>query len=554
MGNNSGLQKMDWSNLIFAGRKRAILATLLQVAWSVSAAFSASTEAEQLTPTELYNHSMAAYNAGEWARAEELFDAFIKTYGGVPETAETARKLKPLLVSSKLQQKEYEDTLPLLEEVLKDPLLDPLAADELAFWRGICHLQLDGYDEARVAFGEFYVEKLPYVPRLPATHQKVHQGRRTEALLLNGMCLMLKGEFAESARFYLQQIPGLRSSNREAAGRATVLCLHSLIEGGDDNGALRLVKETHPRMEEISQVVVFHTLSLELGSRLLENGRYYDAIACLQRIWSRDRLLSTQRRAQALFTARLEQVKAVPGQEYLTFQYEGLLTRIKRERDVFEKIPNFDSALRLRIAMAYKELERFREAALVLEDMLQRLPPDDIVRQSSLSLIQCWLQVERWPRAVQAADAYLARFNSADNPNVPMAKFLKATALHSDHRAAEAEVAFAEVSQLHAQSEMAPRALFMEGICLMEQDLNDEAIEAFAQVIKDHPKSDLTEDAGYWTGMAHSFAKRHAQARTSMEAYLRKHSGTSRYGADAQFRIAFSSFGLADYPRAIPEL
>ena len=133
------------------------------------------------------------------------------------------------------------------------------------------------------------------------------------------------------------------------------------MEAQDDAAALQLIKDTQLRMDEITQVVAFHTLSLQLGAKFLDDQRYYDAITCLQRIWTRDRLINHQRLAQETFVNRLQVVRDKPGQEYLTFQYEGLLTRIQRELDTFEKIPNFDSALRLRLATAYKELQRYRE-------------------------------------------------------------------------------------------------------------------------------------------------------------------------------------------------
>jgi TolA-binding protein len=510
--------------------------------------------APDMTPQEHFNAARLAFEAGDWPQAEQLYDSFIKTYEKLPETADTARKMKPLLVTARLRQKKYAETLPLLIETLKDPLLDPGAADELAFWKGICLLQTEEHEDARLAFGEFYAEKQPYLAKLQEPQRRVHAGRRTESVLLYGMCLLLKPDYPAAATFFAEQTPALRQVNREAAGRATVLRLHALVEAGEDDAGLALVRETYPHMAEITQVVAFHTLSLQLGSKLLEAGRYYDAIVCLQRIWPREQLLATQRAAVAQFTARLDQVKKQPGQEFLAFQYEGLLTRIQREIDAFEKIENFDSALRMRLAMAYKELNRYRETALILEDMLARMPPNPIVQQASLSLIQCWMQVERWPKAVAAADAYVAKFPEKDNKDLPMVQFLKASALHGDQRANEAELEFAAVHQRYPAHELAARALFMEGICLLEQDLNMEAIDAFNDVAKRYAQSEVNEDCFYWAGMALSFEKRHEEARKQMETYLKRYTQNTRYRSEADFRIAFSSFGLAQYPRAIGEL
>ena len=53
------------------------------------------------------------------------------------------------------------------------------------------------------------------------------------------------------------------------------------------------------------------------GAKFLDDLRYYDAITCLQRIWTRDRLINHQRLAQETFVNRLQVVRDKPGQEYL---------------------------------------------------------------------------------------------------------------------------------------------------------------------------------------------------------------------------------------------
>lgn len=513
-------------------------------------------DATELTPVELFNATRTAFDGGDWVQTETLATKFLDTYGSLPETADAARRLKPLLVSAKLRQKKYAETLPLLEEVLKDPLLDPGMCDELAFWRGICHFQTQDYDAAQKAFGEFYAATLPYVVRLSEMQRRVHLGRRTESVLLYGMCFLMKDDFKGAASFYGGQIAGLRQVNREAAGRATVLRLHALLESDDIAASLALVKETAPHVQDITQAVAYQVLCLQLGSDLLERGQLYESIYVLQRIGSREKILSAQKASQALFVSRLETARKTPGQEYLAFQYESLITRIQRELDQFEKMASFDAALRLRVATAYRELGRYRECALILEDMLQRLPPDEVVKKASLSLVQCWMQIKRWDKAVAAADEWLEKFGSGGtDPEVPVVLHLKAVALHADLKAGEAELIFATVHQKHAQHELAARCLFMEGICLLEQDLNREALDAFAEVPKRFPNATaMVEEAYYWGGMALSFEKQHAGARTRMEDYLKRYSQQGGHAMEARFRIAFSSFGLQEYPRAIAEL
>jgi|GEM_PF-225590 len=507
------------------------------------------------TPQELVKAARTAYDAADWARAEALFFQLVQSYAGTAEMEETVRRARPLLVTARLRQQKYDETTGLLDEVLSDAQLDPVAADELAFWRGLCHLQGAEYARARAAFADYYAGRFPGAEALPEAALRVRAGRRAETLLLHGTCLLQEAAPAAAAAFLGTHIPSLRQQKLiEAAGRATVLQLHALIEAGDTAAALDLVRQTHPRLGEITQIVAFQTLSLQLGAQLLDAGRHHEAILCLQRIWPRDRILTHQKAAQARFATRLDQAKKSPGQEALVFQLEGLLKRLHREVESFSKIENFDSALRFRVAAAYRELGRHREAALVLDDMLARLPPDPIVEQATLSLIQCWMQVERWPRAVATAGTYLEKFNRPDNPDVPTVRFLKASALHADRQPHAAELEFAGVHQRHPDHALAPRALLMEGVCLLEQDLNREALDAFAETATRFPQSDVVEDCDYWTGMALSFDKRHAEARDQMRTYLTAHTEQGRHATDARFRIAFSTFGLADHPAAINEL
>lgn len=508
-----------------------------------------------LTPQELIRAAERAYAAADWPTAESHFATLVETYHTTPELAEPVRRARPLRVTARLRQKKYDaQTIDMLTDVLGDPKLDPVVADELLFWRALCHVQAGAFVEARAALRDYVAGKHPGLKALPEAILKVRTSRRTEALLLHASCLLQENQPAEAAAFLAPHITTLRQQKHlEAAGRAAVLRLHALVAAADDTAALDLVRDTQPYLGEITPLVAYHTLCLQLGARLLENGHPHDAIACLQRVWPRAQILAHQQAAQTRFATRLEHVRRSPGQETMAFQLESLLKRLQRETDSFGTMESFDAALRLRVAAAYRELGRAHEAALVLEDMLARLPPDPVLEKASLSLIQCWMQVERWPRAVAAADAYLNKFKRPDNFEVPLVRFLKARALQADRQPHEAELAFAAVHQLHPTHELAAQALFLEGICLLEQDLNREAIDAFTETRERFPKSDVLEDCVYWSAMALSFDKHHAQARDSLRAYLDDFKTHGRHTPEAHFRIAFSTFGLADYPDAVTQ-
>src|SRR5207344_881284 len=79
-----------------------------------------------------------------------------------------------------------------------------------------------------------------------------------EARLLVGTCLLLEGKPGDAAEYYARVKAGMVPINR---GRATVLQLHALLEAGEDDEAMKVVREEFPRMSELLQLVTFQTLT-----------------------------------------------------------------------------------------------------------------------------------------------------------------------------------------------------------------------------------------------------------------------------------------------------
>ena len=271
--------------------------------------------------------------------------------------------------------------LELIETVLGGPaaLLQGIS-EQLRFWRGVCLFRTDRIIEAQQAFGEFYAEE---------SHD---YERRMEAMILFGMAYLVQGEFVEANDFFrdrmVQLMPGRDS---EIRGRIAVLQLHALMEAGEHERALVHLKRWFPRMHEITQLAAFQSLALKLGAYFLDQEDFYACIQALQRIWPRQRLLKHQRRLLLDLDERHTGMKLRRANQDAIHKIEGMITRLRREIENFEAIAHFDSALRLRLAMAYQGVERFREAGLILEEILARMPDDPMVEQASVRLVQNWI-------------------------------------------------------------------------------------------------------------------------------------------------------------------
>ncbi|MBL9154893.1 MAG: tetratricopeptide repeat protein [Verrucomicrobiales bacterium] len=493
------------------------------------------------TPQSLIERARAAYAAGDFATAEVAFERFFTDYGPAPEAQEAVRIHTPLLAVCKVATKKYAEALTWIDKAFADPKLDPVLADELNFWKGIALMTEGQLVEAQHAFGGYWANE---------SHQPA---KRYEALILFAT-LYLQQEFpAEAADFLSEQLPKIQDLAPEAASRAVVLQLYALLQAGETDRALALIREQYPRLPTMTQVISFQTLALQLGSRLLEEKRWLDAIACLQRIAPRERLLGWQRDRLADIDRRIAEWRSNPNGQSRVFQLEAVRRRVEREVANFEKIEHFDSALRLRLASAFQGMGRYREAALVMEDMLRTLPPDPVVDSASLALVQCWMQIARWPKAVEAAELYEQRFGRSGQ-HLATVLYLKAEALREDLQFGPAQLAYGDLVEAFPADPVAPKALFMQGFLYLQQDDNEGALYQFDQVAKKHPDSPLVDDAAYWSGMALSFSKDYAGARQAMQDYLdrfSRDSATPKYRKEAVFRIAVCTFSLGEYPESI---
>jgi tetratricopeptide (TPR) repeat protein len=491
-------------------------------------------------PDQLLERGRAAFAANDFATAEAALERFMTDYGPAEEAKEAVRLHRPLVAICKVGLKKYPEALRWIDESLLDPAIEKSLADELRFWRGICLMTSGELVEAQRAFGEYWADE---------THNPF---KRYESLLLFANLYLMQDFPAEAADFLESQLPQVREASPEAASRAVVLELHCRIVARQNDQALAVIRREHANLGRMTQVITFQTLALKLGSTFLEEKRYHDAITCLQRIWPTQRLLDYQNAKIAEIGERIALLEARPNTQGTVFQLRSILGRVQRELENFTKVEHFDSALRLRLAMAYQGLGRYRESALILGEMLATMPPDPVVESASLAEVQCWMESKHWVRAAEAAERYETVFGK-EGKSLPTVLFLRAEALREtlDHGAAQR--AYGDLVQRFPKDPFAAKATFMQGFLYLQQDDNEGALFQFDQLRRQYPDSELVEDADYWTGMAYSFSGLYAEAREHLEEYLKRHK-PPKYRKEAVFRIAVCTFSLAEYGDAIAKL
>ena len=505
----------------------------------------------ELTADEFVVNAASLYAKGRYSEAAELYRRFIADFGSSPDAETAIRQTYYPLAMCLLRLQRFPDAYQAVKDALEKNLdLDRAQAQELLFWKGVCEINQQAPEQARNTLEEFlsqfppaiegnaaYARQFPSVLRIP------------EARLLIGTCLLQEGRAGDAAEYYAQIKTKLASTNR---GRATILQLHALLEASRDDEALKVVKEEFPRMGELLQLVTFQTLTFELGSRYLERNRPREAIICLQRIWKVSRLLEHQQERLEDLRSKLQAAETGPrGDPYARILFEQLISKLNREIENLRKIENLDAAVRLRLAAAYQAMRRYRESALILERMVEELPPDRIVEQAAANLVQSWSEIEAWTKVVEAADTFTRKF--ANSGQIPLIRYLQGIAEQRNGRYREATNIFEAISNEYATSEYAARARFMAAFTLLQAEDYRQAIADFERFEEQYPEHDLREDALYWRGMGLSLQREFARAREAMNSYLSTFKN-GRYRASATFRKAYCAQQMKDYQTSGAEL
>lgn len=488
-----------------------------------------------LTAEELLKTGHDAYQAGDWAKAESLFSQFLSDYSSNAQAAAAIARIKPLLAMSRIRLGRFPEALPVIGECLKEPDATPAQREELTFWFGICQMQAEKYEEAKSTFQKFAAD-------FPAS------ARRHETILLAGTILVVQKKNSEAADYFQKTLATLQGLDR---GRAVSLLLHALNQSDRLDEALTLITTESARVNDILQMAGFQLLALELGSKFLEKKEYRKAIAAFQRVWNRDRVLEYQEARLVFLRNRLAALEAQKADPQWTFQLSQALTKIERELKVFREMRNYDSALQLRLATAFLGMERYREAALIMETMLKTVPPDPIVEQASINLMQCWLAVERWPKVVEVYEDFESKFPKSEQ--LPLALFLKGQAEQSALNYANSVSTFDSLVEQFPKSPLAARAMFMAGYSEALLENFAEALQRFKKIESDYPSDPMAETAAYWLGVVLSLDKQWAKSRESLEDYLRRYR-EGNFVSEAIFRKAFCAQSAKDYATSIEEL
>ena len=363
-----------------------------------------------LTADAAFEEARTLFIEKKYLEAAAVYYKFREDYGKSAEAETALRNSLYPLAYCHMALKDYARAVSAITEALAaTPPLAPERLLELQFWLGVSCFQTQDAIAARESLEKFIsmaeegTTKKPLFKRLNPIANHI-----PEARLMSASTWLTEGKHREAADHFTQLIPLL---DKEDRARAVIYQLYALQECSDDESALRILHAEYPNMQSIPQIISFQMLIFKLGDRFLERGEFRKAIQCLQKVWPRDRMLKHQEERLSTLEQRLKaadlNLAADPSAK--TF-VSRLIEDVRREMEGFKKTEDFDAALQFRLAMAYLQMERYREAALIMENMVGALPPNALNEQASLNGIRCWNALGNQPKSISTAQTFATQF------------------------------------------------------------------------------------------------------------------------------------------------
>ena len=549
-----------------------IIALLCCVQFLLSDCYSQDAATASLsgaTGDELFALGSKFFKEKNYKAALEAFKLFQTEYGDAPESVVANFNMLYPIAICHVHLSNFSEAVEAINVALeKQPpdivnKLSPAQRHDLSFWLGISELQLENYDAARAALEKFialfpkgaekntyYVQKNPAAARIGEVRSTI------------GTSYILESKFREAADYFAELKPSLAP---DARGRAVIFELFALEQLGDFEAVTKVITEEYPNMGDIAQLISFQALTLRLGNYWLEQGEFRKAIHCLQRVWTFDRLIKHQENRLDDLKSKLMAADANTGDPYAKLLYSRLVNEVGRELENFRKITNFDISLRFRLAISYLQMTRYREAALIMENMIADLPQGPLSEEAAINIIRCWTALSDWPNTIKSAKNFAKLFPKSKH--LPEARYMQVEAILALLRYDEASAAFLKFANDFPSNPRAPEARFMSAFTLLQAEKNMPAANGFRDFLKRHPNHPRADASTYWLAMAYSFDKQFETCRKLMGEYLAKYpegsnqstlfEGTGKlqsYRSQAIFRRAYCLQQMEKYPDAINEL
>ena len=438
---------------------------------------------------------------------------------------------------------------------------------------GLCHLLLGQFGESRAAFEEylkrygrgfrgaevtaFIGDSLRYEKKWQdalAVYRKALRDYRAEYMrnpdlwvdvLVSVVRCLLAEEKWKEAEPTLIQIFRFAPDYHRRNWAASLLTIYYLNERQLEN-VYRLMPMLLQPDSFAARSVALNMTALQTGDDLFADEKYRDALWIYRLVYPHDTLQMNAERQIEILQRRVEMFQRTPGMIRQLLRTQESVAEAEAELEALKKIPNYDPELFFRIARAYMEIRRYREASEFFYDLYQDGPRDRAEECLYLSFHSA-TKFQPTTKAFARGHEYLDRYPGGKWYDPVSLKVGQMYANVKDWpKVIEVLAKALEVSPKH---ESIVEVLFLLGYASFMEEKFEDAIGHFVRMNTDYPGNEREPDGHYWTGMSFLFDKQYLEGLPYFERVIRDFPDTM-YVEDATFRAGSCEYGASLFPEA----
>ena len=513
----------------------ARIALIALIAANTGEAQQSAPASEASALAQLYSQGMAAFQAGDYAKAATDLEALINK-------AEFSPQLEPAFFSL-----------------------------------GSAYFNAADYKKAIAAFKN-YQTKFPNGPHLSDAIYGMAQSNLLTKNYADAASLF--AVLAKDSRFRDQALFFSATANKEAgkidaaiadleklgsADLKTAMSVRGLMmlaqlysQKGQADKVIPLIKKLHERVALVDNIVELNAMTVELGDQMYSKKFYADALECYRAAYPREQILRLQNERLASMQATVDEniakAKSDPSQvSQLAATNNQSKTDIARNRKLleeFEKLPSITPAIYIRMAQCFYEANRKWEAVIVYQEIIDRFPDVREREPALFGLIVSLADVSQAQKAQQRCEQYLSEFKTGTNAET-VGYMLGVVALQAnDPRSAETYFNSALGSQ--PNSKYRDQMRFLIGNAKFAAGKFDDATAEYKRYINDFPKGQNFEEANYRLALTALFSGKYQEAMNQLQAYIQKYP-SGQFVSDAKYRLAVCKYAASLYDEVITD-
>jgi len=283
-----------------------------------------------------------------------------------------------------------------------------------------------------------------------------------------------------------------------------------------------LLHEGRWAVEVMPELAVLTFAALQLADWHAGREEWLAALNAYRLVLPRDHLLALQRTRQAELEARLQRQASFRDGEVAGIwgaYYRGISQRVTAFLAELETMDDYTAPALLRYGVAYLQAGRPWEAAAVLRSVAEDLGFPSAIRAEAHYRWIITAQVrEDWAEALALARQLVDRYPEARQ--APLALYLIGNALQNLEQYPEAIAVFRDLITRYPEHPFFPRFLFARGFAHLLHEDYPAAREDFAAYTNRYPDRPLATNARFWHAQAWFLEKAYAPALAEFDTLL----------------------------------